>query len=239
MRRALLPALLLVTSCNLFDQAKKDAPAASASAAASAKPPPPAPPKPPPGDRPLLHPERATEHAPERFRVRFVTTKGDFVVEVTRAWAPKGADRFYNLVKLGFYDGVRFYRTVEGFMSQFGIHGDPQVTAAWSRATIPDDKVVKSNTRGFLTYAMAGPNTRTTQLFINYVDQNRRLDSMGFAPFGQVVEGMRVVDALHHGYGETRPRGNGPDAARADREGEPYFAREFPALDRIKSARLM
>jgi peptidyl-prolyl cis-trans isomerase A (cyclophilin A) len=246
MRRAtlLLPAFWLLTGCNLLDQAtKKDAPAPSATASAttSAKPAPPPPPKPAPhpaSDRPLFHPERATEHAPEHFRVRFVTTKGDFVVAVTRAWAPLGADRFYNLVKLGYYDGARFYRAIDGFMVQFGIHGDPAVTAAWHRATIPDDKVIKSNTRGFVTFAMAGANSRTTQLFINYADQNRRLDSMGFAPFGQVLEGMNVVDSLYKGYGETRPKGNGPDAARADREGEPYFAREFPSLDRIKSARL-
>jgi peptidyl-prolyl cis-trans isomerase A (cyclophilin A) len=191
------------------------------------------------GNAPIFHPEKATEKAPDKFKVKFVTTKGDFVVEATRAWAPNGADRFYNLVKLGYYDGVRFYRAVEGFMVQFGIHPDPSVNGAWYRASIPDDPVVKTNTRGFVTFAMAGPNSRTTQLFINYVDKNARLDSMGFAPFGQVVDGMKVVDSLYKGYGEMAPRGKGPDAGRASREGEAYLAKEFPELDKIKEARLV
>jgi peptidyl-prolyl cis-trans isomerase A (cyclophilin A) len=171
--------------------------------------------------------------------VKFVTTKGDFVIEATRAWAPNGADRFYNLVKLGYYDGVRFYRAIEGFMVQFGVHGDPSVNGAWYNARIPDDPVVKSNTRGFVTFAMAGPNSRTSQIFINYADKNSRLDAMGFAPFGQVVDGMKVVDALYKGYGETAPKGSGPDAFRAAREGEAYLAKDFPQLDQIKTARLV
>lgn len=191
------------------------------------------------GNAPIFHPENAKEKAPDTFKVKVSTTKGDFVIEVTRAWAPNGADRFYNLVKLGYYDGTRFYRAVDGFMVQFGINGDPSVNGAWYRASIPDDPVTKSNTRGFVTFAMAGANSRATQLFINYVDKNSRLDAMGFAPFGQVVEGMKVVDSLYKGYGETPPRGKGPDASRAQREGEAYFAKDFPELDRIKAAKLL
>ena len=138
---------------------------------------------------PLLSPADLTEAAPETFQARFETTKGEFVVEVTRAWAPNGADRFYNLVKNGFFEDVRFFRVMENFMAQFGMHGDPQVQAAWTMATIPDDPVMTSNTRGTLTFAMRGADTRTTQLFLNFVD-NSRLDEMGFAPIGTVVDGM-------------------------------------------------
>jgi peptidyl-prolyl cis-trans isomerase A (cyclophilin A) len=191
------------------------------------------------GDAPIFHPERAKETAPDTFKVRFATTKGDFVIEVTRAFAPHGADRFYNLVKLGYYDGARFYRAVDGFMVQFGINGDPSVNGAWYNAYIPDDPVTKSNTRGFVTFAMAGPGTRASQVFINFVDKNSRLDAMGFAPFGQVVEGMKVVDSLYKGYGEMAPKGKGPNAAQAQREGEAYLSREFPELDRIKEAKLL
>jgi len=187
----------------------------------------------------ILHPERATEQAPETFKAKFSTTKGDFVIEVTRSWAPRGADRFYNLVKIGYFNGVRFYRAIEGFMVQFGIHPDPAVNTAWGRASIPDDPVEKSNTRGFVTFAMAGPNTRSEQLFINYADKNKRLDPMGFAPIGQVVEGMSVVDALYKGYGEMAPKGRGPDPSRASREGEAYFEKEFPELDKINKATLL
>ena len=191
------------------------------------------------GDAAIFHPEKATEKAPDTFKAKFSTSKGEFVIAVTRAWAPSGADRFYNLVKLGFYDGARFYRAVEGFMVQFGVNGDPSVNGAWYRASIPDDPVVKSNTRGFVTFAMAGPNTRATQVFINYVDKDSRLDAMGFAPFGQVVSGMKVVDSLYKGYGEMAPQGKGPDASRAAREGEAYLAKEFPELDRIKNATIL
>ncbi len=191
------------------------------------------------GDAPIFHPERATEKAPDQFKAKFVTTKGDFVVEVTRSFAPNGADRFYNLVKLGYYDGARFYRAIDGFMVQFGIHADPSVNGAWYNAYIPDDPVVKSNTRGFVTFAMAGKGTRSSQIFVNYADKNSRLDAMGFPPFGQVVEGMKVVDSLYKGYGETAPKGKGPDAGRAQREGEAYLAKEFPELDKIKTATLL
>jgi peptidyl-prolyl cis-trans isomerase A (cyclophilin A) len=186
----------------------------------------------------LLDPSRATERAPARFRVRFQTTKGPFVVEVTREWAPRGADRFYNLVRAGYYDEVAFFRVIEGFMVQFGIHGDPGVNAAWREARIPDDPVTQSNRRGMVTYAMAGPDTRTTQLFINFGD-NKGLDSQGFAPFGAVVEGLAVVDSLYAGYGEGAPRGLGPDQGRTQAEGNAYLRSSFPKLDFVKSARVV
>ncbi len=193
----------------------------------------------PSGDAPIFHPEKATEKAPETFKVQFTTTKGDFTVQVTRAWAPNGADRFYNLIKLGYYDGTRFFRAVDGFMVQWGIHGTPAVNGAWFRATFPDDPVVKSNKRGFVTFATAGKNSRTTQLFVNYSDTNARLDGMGFSPFGEVVEGMQVVDSLYKGYGEGAPRGKGPDQGKLQREGNGYLDREFTKLDAVKSAKLL
>ena len=185
----------------------------------------------------LLDPSRASDRAPDRFRVRFETTKGRFVVEVTRAWAPRGADRFYNLVRAGYYDDVAFFRVIEGFMVQFGINGDPRVNAVWQGAQIPDDPVTQSNRRGTVTYAMAGPDTRTTQLFINFRD-NKGLDGQGFAPFGAVVEGLAVVDALYSGYGEGAPRGMGPDQGRAQAEGNAYLRRSFPKMDFVKTARV-
>ena len=173
--------------------------------------------------------------APDSFRARFSTTKGDFVIAVHRAWAPLGADRFYNLVRSGFYDGVRFFRVLPGFMAQFGIHGDTAVTSAWREQRIQDDPVRRTNVRGMVTFATAGPGTRTTQIFINY-GNNDRLDGMGFAPFGQVVEGMEVVDKLYGAYGEGAPRGRGPDQFRLNVEGEKYLARQFPKLDKITKA---
>jgi len=178
------------------------------------------------------------ERAPATFRARFETRKGDFVIEVHRDWAPLGTDRFYNLVRGGYYDGTRFFRVISGFMAQFGIHGDPQVSAAWRGARIPDDPVRQRNTRGAVSFATAGPGTRTTQLFINYGD-NSRLDGIGFAPFGRVVEGMEVVDRLHAGYGEGAPRGRGPDQGRIEAEGNAYLEREFPELDQIRRATIV
>jgi peptidyl-prolyl cis-trans isomerase A (cyclophilin A) len=173
--------------------------------------------------------------APDSFRVRVATTKGDFVIAVQRAWAPLGADRFYNLVRSGYYDGVRFFRVLPGFMAQFGIHGDTTVTNAWRERRIADDPVRRTNLRGMVTFATAGPGTRTTQIFINY-GSNDRLDGMGFAPFGQVVEGMDVVDKLYGGYGEGAPAGRGPEQYRMHIEGEKYLARQFPRLDKINKA---
>ena len=187
---------------------------------------------------PLMSPssEAMNQTAPDVFRARFETTKGDFVIEVHREWAPNGADRFYSLVANGFYDGVQFFRVVEGFMAQFGIHGDPAVSTLWQGAGIMDDSVVESNTRGSVAFAMRGvPNSRTTQLFINFVD-NVNLDDMGFAPFGQIVEGMDVVDQLYSGYGEGAPSGAGPDQGRIQTEGNEYLTEDFPDLDSVVRA---
>lgn len=174
--------------------------------------------------------------SPETFRARFETSKGEFVVEVVRAWSPNGADRFYNLVRNGYYDDVRFFRVISGFMAQFGLHGDPAVNAAWRARPIPDDPVVESNRRGYVTFAMTSqPNSRTTQLFINFAD-NAQLDGMGFAPIGRVVEGMDVVDALYAGYGEGAPSGRGPDQGRIQMEGNAYLTAQFPELDYIRRA---
>src|SRR5215472_8914500 len=184
----------------------------------------------PGGSRPtLLNPATLKAQAPDVYKVKFTTTKGDFVVQVTRAWSPLGADRFYNLVKNGFYNGAGFFRIVPGFVVQFGISPDPAVAKAWREAKIPDDPVTQSNHRGYLTFATAGPSTRTTQVFINLVD-NARLDSMGFAPFGQVIEGMEVIDKLNAEYGEQ------PDQGRIEAEGKSYLEKSFPRLDIIKSA---
>jgi peptidyl-prolyl cis-trans isomerase A (cyclophilin A) len=167
--------------------------------------------------------------APADYRVRFETSAGTFVVEVSRLWAPRGADRFYNLVSHGFYDGTRFFRVLPGFVAQFGISGDPARSARWREATIPDDPVTQHNLRGTVTFATAGPNTRTTQLFINLAD-NTRLDASGFAPFGRVVDGMEVVDRLYAGYGET------PDQGSIQMQGNAYLAAAFPRLDSIAHA---
>jgi peptidyl-prolyl cis-trans isomerase A (cyclophilin A) len=175
------------------------------------------------------------EPAPASYKVKFDTSKGVFVLQVTRAWAPQGADRFYNLVKSGFYDNVRFFRVISGFMVQFGINGDPAVMARWREASIKDDPVTQSNKRGFITFAMAGPNTRTSQVFINFGD-NGRLDADGFAPFGRVISGMEVVDALNPEYGEGAPRGRGPDQGRLQREGNAYLSKEYPRMDFVKKA---
>jgi len=177
--------------------------------------------------------------APEVVKVKFETTQGDFIVEVHRDWAPLGADRFLELVKAHYYDGCKFFRVIKGFMAQFGINGDPKVTAVWQRNSIKDDAVKESNRKGYLTYAMAGPNTRTTQLFINLVD-NGRLDSSGFAPFGKVADGgMEVVEKLFSGYGEGAPQGQGPSQAQITAKGNPYLEANFPRLDSIKKATIV
>jgi peptidyl-prolyl cis-trans isomerase A (cyclophilin A) len=190
-----------------------------------------------PGDSVLLDPqaEAFMASAPDTFNVRFETTKGDFVIEVISEWAPNGADRFYNLVRNGYYDGTRFYRAIDGFMVQFGLHGDPAVTEAWQPERITDDPVRASNSPGMVSFAMAGPDTRTTQIFINLVD-NARLDGMGFSPFGRVIEGMEVVQQLYTGYGEGAPSGRGPDQNRVRSEGNAYLSRDFPNLDQVERA---
>jgi peptidyl-prolyl cis-trans isomerase A (cyclophilin A) len=183
----------------------------------------------------LDSPANLTEKAPATYKAKFDTSKGVFVVEVTRDWAPNGADRFYNLVKNGFYDNVRFFRVISGFMVQFGINGDPKISAPWREARITDDAVKQSNRRGTITYAMAGPNTRTSQVFINFAD-NANLDNSGFAPFGRIVSGMDVVDKLNAEYGEGAPRGRGPDQGRVQTEGNAYLNKEFSRLDFVKKA---
>jgi len=174
---------------------------------------------------------RPAEAAPAVFKVRFDTSKGPIVIEVHRDWAPIGADRFYELVKAGFYDDARFFRIVKGFTVQFGINKDPQIEAKWREQAIDDDPVRQGNTRGTVTFATRGPNTRTTQLFIN-LGNNQALDGQGFAPFGQVVQGMDLVDRLYDGYGEA------PQQPRIELDGNHYLEHDFPQLDFIKTAKL-
>jgi peptidyl-prolyl cis-trans isomerase A (cyclophilin A) len=195
------------------------------------------PPEPSAEQQVLLTPDSDAFRAepPDTFVVRFETSAGEFAVEVTRSWAPLGAHRFYNLVRNGYYDGVRFFRVIPGFMAQFGVHGVPAIDEAWADRQIPDDPVLVPNRRGMVTYAKAGPDTRTTQLFINYGD-NTRLDADGFAPFGRVVSGMDVVDRLYGEYGETSPGGNGPDHACLMTGGNAYLARRFERMDSIVTA---
>jgi peptidyl-prolyl cis-trans isomerase A (cyclophilin A) len=183
----------------------------------------------------LASPAALNEKAPASYKARFDTSKGVFVIEVRREWAPNGADRFYNLVKNRFFDETRFFRVLGGFMAQFGINGDPALSAHWRVAQIKDDPVKQSNKRGFITYATSGPDARTTQVFINYAD-NGGLDRQGFSPFGQVVSGMNVVDALYGEYGEGPPRGNGPDQMRIQAEGNTYLGKSFPKLDFVRKA---
>jgi peptidyl-prolyl cis-trans isomerase A (cyclophilin A) len=193
-----------------------------------------------PYDRALLRPALLTAKAPATYQVKFTTTKGDFVISVTRSWAPLGADRFYNLVRHHFYDNTHFFRVHPKFVVQWGISAYPPVTAAWEHAPIKDDPVVQSNLRGYVTYAKTGdPDTRTTQVFINLVD-NQRLDTMGgFAPFGQVTEGMEVVEALYSGYGEAPPDGRGPEQDNIEKVGKSYLDKNFPNLDSIKTTTLI
>lgn len=187
----------------------------------------------------LLDPSLAKEKAPDEFKAKFSTTKGDFVIEVKRTWAPNAADRFYNLVKIGYFNDLAFFRNIEGFMVQFGINGDPAVNEKWSESNIKDDPVKESNQRGYVTFAQKSiPNSRSTQIFINFGD-NGGLDSQRFAPFGRVVEGMDVVDSLYSGYGEGAPRGRGPDQPRIQSEGNAYLKSDFPKLDYVKTAKIV
>lgn len=180
----------------------------------------------------LLDPSKASAKAPDLYKAKFTTTKGDFVVEVHRAWAPNGADRFYNLVKMGFYDDTRLFRAINGFMVQFGITGDGLVNGKWQSANINDDPVTQSNKRAYVSFATRGANTRTTQVFINYGD-NSRLDATGFAPFAQVTQGMDVVDKFYKGYGEA------PDQGAIQSQGNAYLDAKFPQLDAIKHAEIV
>lgn len=189
-----------------------------------------------PPANPLLRPRDFNETAPDTFVTRLETTKGVIRIRVIREWAPLGADRFYNLVRAGYYDGVTFHRVIDGFMAEFGINGDPWVNAAWRQATMRDEPVRKPNTRGRVSFSKSEPNTRTVQVFIN-TDDNPNLNGEGFSPFGEVIEGMDVVDGLYSGYGESPTRGGeGVYAAMAIAKGDEYLNEEFPLLDRIERA---
>ena len=183
-------------------------------------------------DKSAEAPAAASSPAPNEFKVNFDTSKGAVMVEVHRDWAPQGVDRFYHLVQSGFFTEARFFRVVPDFVVQFGINKDPEVQAKWRSANIPDDPVKQSNQRGYLVFATAGPNTRTTQLFINLRDNSSSLDPQGFAPFGKVSEGMDVVDHLYSGYGET------PQQPLIQSQGNQYLQSQFPNLDYIKTAKV-
>jgi peptidyl-prolyl cis-trans isomerase A (cyclophilin A) len=207
--------------------AKKPATAAKAPAAKAT-----------PFDPGLLQPATLRAKAPAEYEVKFVTTAGEFTMKITRAWAPLGADRFYNLVRHHFYDGASFFRVLPGFMAQFGISAFPEVSKVWEHANIKDDPIVQSNHRGFVSFATAGPNTRTTQVFINY-GNNEALDRSGFTAFAVVTDGMEVVDKLYNGYGEGAPDGHGPDQGLVSSRGRAYLEKGFPKLDSIRSATLV
>lgn len=181
------------------------------------------------GSHGLADEAKAKDQSPDVYKVLFETSKGNFTVEVNREWAPNGADRFHKLVEAGFYDDCRFFRVVPNFMVQWGINGDPEIQKSWVDAKIEDDRVTQSNARGFITYATSGPDSRTSQLFINFKD-NSGLDSQGFAPFGRVVDGMDVVDAINAEYREK------PDQGLVQAKGNEYLNKSFPKLDYIKKA---
>jgi peptidyl-prolyl cis-trans isomerase A (cyclophilin A) len=189
-------------------------------------------------DPALLQPATLRAKAPAEYDAKFVTTQGEFTIHVARAWAPNGADRFYNLVRHHYYDGAAFFRVLPGFMAQFGISAYPEVSKVWEHANIKDDPIVQSNHRGFVSFATAGPNTRTTQVFINY-GNNEALDRSGFSAFAVVTDGMEVVDKLYNGYGEGAPDGHGPDQGLISTRGRTYLEKGFPKLDTIRSATIV
>jgi peptidyl-prolyl cis-trans isomerase A (cyclophilin A) len=186
----------------------------------------------------LLDPSLATEKAPDLYRVKMETTAGEFVIEVHREWAPLGADRFYNLVKIGYYTDVAFFRVLAGFMAQAGFHGNPAVSKVWLNSRIKDDPVRQSNYPGTVTFATGGPNTRSAQFFVNYGD-NSYLDESGFTPFGKVVEGFDSVKKLYSGYGEGQPNGKGPAQGKVYNLGNIYLKADFPELDYIVKATIV
>ena len=235
LRHWTLVVLTLALSCCLAACESKPEPggstseattASKATASASAK----------PQGPPLLNPQAANDKAPEKYKVKFETTKGDFVIEVTRDWAPRGADRVYNLVKIGFYKDMALHRVVEGFVVQFGIHGDPEVSAAWAKAYLMDEAVKESNKQWTLTFAKADADTRSTQIFINLQD-NVDLDKKGFSPFGKVVAGQDVIKKFYGGYGEkVMGRGGNTEIFKL---GNAYLKDKWPKLDYIKSASIV
>jgi peptidyl-prolyl cis-trans isomerase A (cyclophilin A) len=179
---------------------------------------------------------KISQLAPPVYTVNLDTSKGPVTIEAHREWAPNGADHFYNLVKTGFYDNARFFRVVRNFVVQFGIAADPATQRLWENANLPDDPVVERNTRGTVTYATRGPNTRSTQIFINLRDNRQSLDRQGFAPFGKVTSGMDVVDSFYNSYGDMPPQGQGPDPSQIQLQGNAYLESRFPRLDYIKKA---
>jgi peptidyl-prolyl cis-trans isomerase A (cyclophilin A) len=194
----------------------------------------------PPGQPDMKNPASMAAHAPDTYKAKFETSAGDFVIEVTRAWSPLGADRFYNLVRAGFFTDVRFFRAVKSFMIQFGIHGDPTVTRAWRSAKMADDPPSQPNKKGYITYANAGPGTRGTQLFINLVDNAFLNDPrMAFTPFGRVISGMEAVEKINTEYGDFMPPGRGPDPGRLESEGNAFLIKEYSRLDYIKKATII
>lgn len=212
---------------SLCASAQEKKPAAPASAPAT------------PAPASLTQPAKLIEKAPDNFKVKMETTKGDFIIECTRAWAPNGVDRFYNLVKAGYFTDIAMFRAIAGFMVQFGIHGDPKISAAWRDATIQDDPSgLHSNTPGTITFAKRVRDTRTTQLFINF-GNNNNLDTIGFPPIGKVIQGIEVVNKINTEYDEGAPKGQGPDQERIQKEGNVYLKKDFPKLDYIKSATLV
>lgn len=213
----IIPALLVLAAC---ESAKKEQPASTA------------------GQPSLSNPSSLNAQAPAVYWTKFDTTKGSFVIKVTRDWAPIGADRFYNLVKNGYYNNASFFRVIPSFIVQFGISADPNISAVWHDANIQDDPVKQSNAPGTVTFATAGPGTRTTQVFINLAN-NASLDGKGFSPFGAVVDGMNVAQSFYSGYGEGAPMGSGPDQQLIQSQGEAYLAAQFPKLDHIKSAAVL
>ncbi len=215
---------LTLAGCSSSSEPKKEQPAAAASQPA------PAPQQESPGPQKQETPATFQVHAPATFNVTLDTTKGPVVVQVHRDWAPIGADHFYELVKTGYFVGCRFFRVVPHFIVQFGIAGDPAVTRKWKEPALADDPVLHHNVRGTLVYATAGPNTRTTQLFINLVDNTQSLDPQGFAPFATVISGMDAVDAIYAGYGEA------PEQGTIESQGNAYLQGQFPRLDYIRKA---
>jgi len=241
--------LTLTISVTLFACGGEQAPPEPQPEAAPAEVVKPAPPPPPakpeiwklaedahPG---LTNPSQSLETAPDTFKVKFETTKGDVVLLITRDWSPAGADRFYNLVNIGFFEDVAFFRAVDKFMVQFGVSGYPEVAAVWRQENIKDEPVKQSNTRGRLTYAKSNePNSRTTQMFIT-LNNNAFLDNQGFSPFGEVIEGMDVIDSLYMGYGDGPPSGRGPNQGKVQTVGNAYLKKDFPKLDYIKRATVL
>jgi peptidyl-prolyl cis-trans isomerase A (cyclophilin A) len=177
--------------------------------------------------------------APPQYKVRLQTTKGDVVILVHRDWSPLGADHFYELTKMGFYNDSRFFRALKGFIVQWGINGDPKINKDWSEITIKDDPPKVSNKIGTVLFAMAGPNSRTTQVFINLGDNSGSLDPQGFTPFGEVIQGMDNVQNIYMDYGEGAPQGSGPSQAAIADIGTPYLEEHFPKLDYIKKAQII